>query len=415
MPQIFICYSRQSQDIIEELALDIKELERDVWFDRKLTGGQAWWNEILKIIRNCEIFVFALSPESIKSEACKRELKYASVLNKTILPIMVAEGVDIKFLPPDLSTIQYEYYLKGDKQAYKSLTKALKTIPPTKPLPDPLPKPPEVPISYLGKLKEQIVTTETLGFKEQIALFTQLDEKIREPNNINDIQNLLKLIKLLKNRDDLLANVDRKIDTLLTNPKDVLPDKTSTLDFKEEHTKRNDSVKDESRRETAKIPPKFRSTPLENFSLQEVKSMLKENDFFDSNRNKIATGFSNSYKMLYDCEVVYDKASGLMWQQGGSTESRKYKNTKAYITQLNSDKFANYSDWRLPTLEEAMSLIEPKANNNDLYIDSIFDSKQKWIWTSDLYSAFGAWVVEFDYGDCNGFDLNGDYYVRAVR
>ena len=162
---------------------------------------------------------------------------------------------------------------------------------------------------------------------------------------------------------------------------------------------------------------RFRSKPKE-LPTDTVKSMLKDKGFFDAYRNKSATGFTNNYEVKHNGEVVFDSASGLMWQQSGSDEYMTYENAKAYVAQLH---YAGYSDWRLPTLEEAMSLMEPMKNSDDLYIDSLFDSKQKWIWTSDQYGASSAWVAGFSYGGCNFSDfyyyVNDPtyFYVRAVR
>jgi hypothetical protein len=76
--------------------------------------------------------------------------------------------------------------------------------------------------------------------------------------------------------------------------------------------------------------------------------------------------------------------------------------------------FAGYRDWRLPTLEEAMSLMEPERK--ELYINPVFDNRQRWIWTADLYSASVAWFVSFYLGHCISLDIGiYDYHVRAVR
>ncbi len=107
MPRFFICYSSQNKDKVKALVDDIQDLGYNVWFDEELSGGLEWWDEILVNIRKCDIFMFALSPESLDhSPACKRELKYATDLHKTILPVSVADGVSIKQFPPVLSKKQ---------------------------------------------------------------------------------------------------------------------------------------------------------------------------------------------------------------------------------------------------------------------------------------------------------------------
>jgi len=162
-----------------------------------------------------------------------------------------------------------------------------------------------------------------------------------------------------------------------------------------------------------KTSTKFRSQPAA-LSADDVKKMLKENDFFDAYYNEKGRGFENQFEemMLKGKKVILDRASGLMWQQGGSDVSITFEAAEAYIKELNEQQFAGFNDWRLPTLEEAMSLIEPKKNQGDLYIDERFDSKQKWIWTADLWE----WVVLFNGGYCYGyrFSLSG-YHVRALR
>lgn len=238
MLQIFICYSRQYQDIVKILAKDIETLEHNVWFDHELIGGQSWWDQILERIRKCDIFIFAIAPEALDSSACKLELKYASDLCKTILPIIVVDGVSINLLPPNLSAIQHVDYQRQDKQAYKSLDKAINALPVSKSIPDPLPKPPDAPISYLSKLKDKIETTRTLSFEEQSALLLKLEESLRESNDIDDVRNLL---KRLEKREDLLVSVAKKIDVLLISKKEALPGRITTHTY-EKDTRINNSL-----------------------------------------------------------------------------------------------------------------------------------------------------------------------------
>lgn len=100
--------------------------------------------------------------------------------------------------------------------------------------------------------------------------------------------------------------------------------------------------------------------------------------------NPRGKGIQHQFETGKGGQVVVDKTTGLMWQQSGSPKSMVYDDAKKYIAQLNREKFAGYSDWRLPTLEEAMSLMEPQKKNADLYIDPVFDNTQRWIWTAGL-------------------------------
>lgn len=146
---------------------------------------------------------------------------------------------------------------------------------------------------------------------------------------------------------------------------------------------------------------KFRSTPREDLSVEEVQIMLAQKGFFDSGWNASGRGFDNQYEVQQDGQVVFDRASGLAWQKSGSPNYMTYADAQKYIAQLNREKFAGFSDWRLPTLEEAMTLMEREKKNADLYIDPVFDQTQSWIWTADKPAGASlAWVVDFYVGNC---------------
>jgi hypothetical protein len=146
--------------------------------------------------------------------------------------------------------------------------------------------------------------------------------------------------------------------------------------------------------------------------------MIEKYNFFDLKRNENGLGIEKQLEIqeVKDEKLIIDQLSGLMWQQAGSLESMWYKEAKSWIEDINRNSYAGYNDWRLPTLEEAMSLMKNEKGNDGLYIDTLFDSKQLWIWTSDLSdNASRVWVVFFNYGSCyvNCFDFNN--FVRAVR
>ena len=201
MSKIFISYSRQSEAIVRTLTDDIQALGHTVWFDQDLSGGQAWWNQILEAIRDCDVCIFVLAPEALNSTACEREYGYANDLGKPILPVLIAEGVSTNLLPSALSQIQYVDYRKQDRDSAISLARALTTIAPAQPLPDPLPPPPEIPLSYLAGLTEKIGNTSKLSYEEQSALVVDLKRGLRDPETTDDARTLLERLK--KRRDRL--------------------------------------------------------------------------------------------------------------------------------------------------------------------------------------------------------------------
>ena len=82
---VFISYARKDRELVHVLASDVARAKQLVWLDRELTGGQDWWDTILGHIRDCELFIFVLTPDSIRSKACLAELGYASDLARPIL------------------------------------------------------------------------------------------------------------------------------------------------------------------------------------------------------------------------------------------------------------------------------------------------------------------------------------------
>ena len=212
MRRVFVSYSRNNLDAVTQLIKDLQDVGINAWHDQTLTGGQRWWDNILENIRECDIFVFALSPESWDSEACKSELGYVVQLGKPILPVLVSDGININLLSPPLNEIQVTDYRRRDKEAAFALLKSINTTPPTEPLPNPLPTPPRVPVSYLSTLRDKIDSNEPLSPQDQITLLFELEEELRDGRSPAETRDLL---LRLKRRDDLLAKIASKIDALL--------------------------------------------------------------------------------------------------------------------------------------------------------------------------------------------------------
>ncbi|MBW1799820.1 MAG: DUF1566 domain-containing protein, partial [Deltaproteobacteria bacterium] len=166
-------------------------------------------------------------------------------------------------------------------------------------------------------------------------------------------------------------------------------------------------------------PVSLRISPQE-LSPKDVKAMLLKYRFYATCWNYNGEfcnpdgEFQNVFMDNKDGTVT-DEATGLMWQKGGSPSPMTWMESKAYVTELNSRKFAGYSDWRLPTSEELASLMENSWKNADLFIDPVFEVKQRYCWSMDIRDLNKAWKANFHLGFIMDFTMNSKNFVRVVR
>lgn len=209
MAKVFLSYSRHDQLLASSLAKELRDLGHTVWMDQELTGGQTWWDQILTNIRACELFVFALSSDSLYPTACQREYGYAADLNRPILPVLVRDGLSSSVLPPALSQVQFLDFRARHVEAIIALARTLQSLPLGQPLPDPLPAPPEVPLAYLATLSQQFESPATLSLAEQSRLVLELKKALRDPTTHQDAGALW---ARLRARRDLLATMAEEMD-----------------------------------------------------------------------------------------------------------------------------------------------------------------------------------------------------------
>lgn len=210
--QFFISYRSVNRPQVERLVLDIKALGHEVWFDKELTGGKAWWDQIMEQVRACDYVIAALSPEVIKSKPCSEERNYARQLGKTILPVIIASNVIITHFEPELGQIQAIDYSDFDnKQAALALARAIDQLPAPVPLPVPIPLQPEVPASYLNTLREK-VNKRDLSYQEQSAILGDLKRSTQDFDSPRDI---IPLIEQFLNRPDISVQINQDAQSFL--------------------------------------------------------------------------------------------------------------------------------------------------------------------------------------------------------
>ena len=255
-------------------------------------------------------------------------------------------------------------------------------------------------------------------YEEKLTELASLKKELESTHQLQQVagrkeKDFLKQIKSLTDEKNQAQNKAAKLEKQITTLKAELQQARQELQEKSEKV----STK-------PKVISFFRKEPT-TLSEDDVKALIKKYDFYcgeyDWSKeycNPKGKGFKNQFeaKSINGDKVVVDRASDLMWQQSGSSKYINYNAAKKFIDDLNNKGFAGFNDWRMPTLEEAMSLMETEKKNGNLYIDPVFDKQQDWIWTSDLVQGESrAWVVDFNYGYCGWVSFDNNNYVRAVR
>lgn len=182
--------------------------------------------------------------------------------------------------------------------------------------------------------------------------------------------------------------------------------------------------------EVAETPPEsvpvtqLRNTPA-TLSNRDIVQMVQERGFNHPNNLTIwglSETFRGNFQHHYKVQsangedLVVDQATGLMWQQSGSSEKVNWAEAKTHIQQLNQSGYAGYTDWRLPTVEELASLLEFEQINGNAYVDSVFDATLDFCWSADTVAdSDAAWAVAFHSGHVYFDPLDRMNYVRAVR
>jgi hypothetical protein len=128
----------------------------------------------------------------------------------------------------------------------------------------------------------------------------------------------------------------------------------------------------------------------------EISGLIRQWSFYDAELNPEGE-FINYFVETGDGLTVVDECTNLMWQRAG-LELSSLRTMKKAVEQLNHKGFAGFSDWRMPTLAEAMSLMKSGLNCKGVHLHPCFSKEQPFIFTSSRRKPGGYWFVDFKQG-----------------
>ncbi len=196
----FVSYCRDDSASVKALALGLEAAQLDVWFDVDLRGGEPWWTQILKNIRRCDVFIFALSDASIGSKPCVAELEYATSLNRPIVPVQVGPVSSLAATP--FGQVEIKPFRPDDAfTSFAVLAAVVAAAAAAPPLPDPLPPEHTIPYKYLMAISSQIDSADEMPSHQQLDL-------------VNQLRNAL----VVENDEEVRSDIDRILNKLMRKP-----------------------------------------------------------------------------------------------------------------------------------------------------------------------------------------------------
>jgi hypothetical protein len=121
MADVFISYSHRDQPFALQLVGALAQREYTAWFDKNDVFPAGEFREDIKAgIEEAGAFVFLLSPDSIVSEECGKELDYAQACSKKLIPLL-HRAVDPLLVPQVLRELDWIEDASFDRMLEKVL------------------------------------------------------------------------------------------------------------------------------------------------------------------------------------------------------------------------------------------------------------------------------------------------------
>ncbi len=86
-PYVFVCYAHEdSEAVFREIAW-LNDYGVNVWYDEGISPGNEWREELAAAIQGCTRMLFFVTPRSVVSEHCRRELNFAQEESREVVAV----------------------------------------------------------------------------------------------------------------------------------------------------------------------------------------------------------------------------------------------------------------------------------------------------------------------------------------
>ncbi len=107
LTDVFVSYATANKELRDRIRRSLARKAITTWVhDLDIQKGKPFEQAIYEGIEQADNFMFLISPESVESEWCLKELAHVKKLNKRIIPLLI-EPVEAAKIPADIRQLQY--------------------------------------------------------------------------------------------------------------------------------------------------------------------------------------------------------------------------------------------------------------------------------------------------------------------
>ncbi|MCZ6870331.1 MAG: TIR domain-containing protein [Gammaproteobacteria bacterium] len=88
---IFVSYAHEDDALVYPELQRLKDRGFNVWYDEGISPGSEWTDALASAIERCDVFLYFVSPRSVASEHCQRELNFSLDQGCTLLVVHLEE------------------------------------------------------------------------------------------------------------------------------------------------------------------------------------------------------------------------------------------------------------------------------------------------------------------------------------
>ena len=142
-PYIFVSYAHKDDDQVFEILSALGEKGYRVWYDEGITPGSEWTEDIARHLDDSAMVIAFITPASMASKNCRREINYALFKEKPFLSVILEKTEMSPGMTMQLSVQQS--ILRYDYTSWESFIDKILRCPEIAPckIPEPVKKPSE--------------------------------------------------------------------------------------------------------------------------------------------------------------------------------------------------------------------------------------------------------------------------------